>query len=51
MPGVRELQKKGLMDRFVWFIREHATEKERAMQDAFFGLIGRFFEEVKPDGV
>ena len=40
-----------VMDRFVRFIKAHATEKERAVQDALFDLIDRFFDEVKPDGV
>ena len=40
-----------VMDRFVRFIKEHATPGERAVQDAVFALIDRFFEEVKPDGV
>ena len=40
-----------VMDRFVRFIKAHATEKERAVQHALFDLIDRFFEEVKPDGV
>lgn len=38
-----------VMDAFVKFIKK--TVKEQSTQEMVFGLIDRFFDEVKPDGV
>ncbi len=38
-----------VMDEFVRFVKK--TVKEQASQEMIFGLIDRFFDEVKPSGV